>query len=377
MNCFLFFRMLINERAFKGTSHYLNVYRHLLASRGNIPWLSSLPVPRFHPQFLYRLLYLFHLNDLCFYLTGSLVFSAVGVTTSNGTGGIFVVMTSARPNLVLNLLFRVRTTSFDFHEFTFVRIEREPNSDIVKYSIYETSKPFVRVKIVFFGVDSERDCGGEASLDLVQFCWDYGERYNSIKYAVVILPKFFIRLPYAYCLPKLICIRYYRAISDGWRDEGYCPPCTSEYQAVMKPFLGCRLPDTCRCNFCLRQPPKLRDAASHVLFKQLYNVEHMFLFTSNTTFNEYVYAVRSGRVPLAKLLPPQYPRLTIWCASNTSRTISHHVTCPGKGVWRNVMSTQFRTPVAAVVILASRSEPFWCMHCSRGLFFPTSCAEHP
>ena len=145
----------------------------------------------------------------------------------------------------------------------------------------------------------------------------------------------------------------------------------------MKPFLGCRLPDTCHCNICLRQPPFLREAASHVLFKQVYNIEHMFRFSSHTTFNEYVYAVRSGRVPVTKLLPPQFPSITIWCASNTSHTISHHVTCPGKGVWRSVMTTNLRSREAAVKILSSRSEPFWCMHCSRGLFFPTACSEHP
>ena len=41
MNCFVF-RMLINGKAFEGTTHYLESYRHLLASRGNIPWLSPI-----------------------------------------------------------------------------------------------------------------------------------------------------------------------------------------------------------------------------------------------------------------------------------------------------------------------------------------------
>ena len=102
---FFVFRMLVNERAFNGTSYYLDTYRHLLASRGNIPWLSAIPVPRFRHQFLYRLLYLFHMNDLCFYFTGSLVYHAVGDMNSFGTGGIFMVMTKTRPNIV-NLIFQ-------------------------------------------------------------------------------------------------------------------------------------------------------------------------------------------------------------------------------------------------------------------------------
>ena len=106
-----------------------------------------------------------------------------------------LLTTKTRPN-ILNLIFQThQTTHFLFHEFTFIFIEREPNSDIVKYTIYETGKPDVRVRVVFFGVDTERECGAGASLDLVQFCWDNGERFNAIKYAVVILPKFFYRLP--------------------------------------------------------------------------------------------------------------------------------------------------------------------------------------
>ena len=107
----------------------------------------------------------------------------------------------------------------------------------------------------------------------------------------------------------MICILYYRAISDGWRDEVACTPCALEYKAIMKPFLACRLPDTCHCKVCVRQPPTLRDAASHVLFRHVYEIKHMFRFTSDITFNQYVYAVRSGRVDIERLLPPNFPPL--------------------------------------------------------------------
>ena len=55
----------------------------------------------------------------------------------------------------------------------------------------------------------------------------------------------------------------------------------------------------------------------------------------------------------------------------------HHLTCPGHGVWRNVMTTQFKSREAAIKVLSERSDVFWCMHCSRGLFFPKSCSDHP
>ena len=288
-----------------------------------------------------------------------------------------MVLTKTRHN-ILNLIFqKFPTPSFLYNEFSFRLVDREPNCDILRYDIHELGNPDIRLRFVFFGVDTKRECGARSSLHLVQFCWDNAEQFNSIKYAVVILPKFFYKLPFGYCLRKLICIRYYRAVSDGWRDEAYCPTCTLEYRAIMKPLLGCRLPDTCRCNICLRQPPSLRDAVSHVLLKHVYNIQHMFRFSSHTTFNEYVYAVRTGRVDIERLLPPQFPTITLWCATNTSHTISHHVTCPGKGVWRNKMTTMFKSRAAAVRILSERSEPFQCMHCSRGLFFPTACSDHP
>ena len=145
----------------------------------------------------------------------------------------------------------------------------------------------------------------------------------------------------------------------------------------MKPFLDCRLPDTCHCKVCVRQPPSLRDAASHVLFRHVYNIKYMFRFTFHITFNEYVYAVRSGRVDIERLLPPEFPAITLWCASNTAHTVSHHLTCNGHGVWRNVMTTQFRSREAAIKVLSERSVVFWCMHCSRGLFFPNRCSDHP
>ena len=74
------FRMLINGRAFGGTTYYLDTYRHLLSTRGNLPGLSDFQLLRFpHHQFIRRLLYLFHVHHLCFYLTGSMVYYLVGV----------------------------------------------------------------------------------------------------------------------------------------------------------------------------------------------------------------------------------------------------------------------------------------------------------
>ena len=155
-----------------------------------------------------------------------------------------------------------------------------------------------------------------------------------------------------------------------------CTPCTRQYQAALRPMINCQLPAACRCNVCLRQPPSLRDAASHVLFRHVYTIRHSFHLGPNTTFNEYVYAVRSRRVNWERLLPPEFPNIRIRCASDTGHTRYHHVTCPGHGVWNVVMMTRFRTREGAIRVLSSWVNRFWCSHCSRGLFFPPACPEH-
>jgi hypothetical protein len=247
-------------------------------------------------------------------------------------------MTLTQPKShLLDLIFQRNTPSngFMYQNFHFNFVAREPNSDISFYDVNERGTPEIRLRLV----TTTQDCGPESILDLVKFCWVNAERFNSIKYAVVVLPKFCYGLPFGYGLHRLICLRYYRAVSDGWRDELNCRPCTTEYQGLLRPLVGCHLPATCRCTVCLWQPPSLRDAASHVLFRDVYKIQHVFHLISNTAFNVYVYAVRSGRVDTERLLPPAFPIITLWSATNTSLNSSHHLTCPVHGVWQTSVST--------------------------------------
>jgi hypothetical protein len=168
---------------------------------------------------------------------------------------MFMVLTLSKYP-VLDLIFQRNTLSngFIYQNFHFHFVNREPNSDIVFYDVNERGNPAIHLRLVFFGVTTTQGCGPESSLDLVQFCWDYAESFKSIKYSLVVLPKFCYRRPFGYCLPRLICLRYYRALSDGWRDELDCRPCISEYQSLLLPFVGCQHPATCR-SACVRGLP--------------------------------------------------------------------------------------------------------------------------
>jgi hypothetical protein len=249
--------MLVNGKYFDGATHYLDAYRHLLASKGDLPWLAEIcRLPRFpHQRFIQSLLYLFHVHGLCCYLTGSLLYYATGLFNAFSSAGIFMVLpqTSRSRSQLLNLIFQrlLPNSGFLFDKFLFHFVGKEPNTDIYYYDISERSVPAFRLRIAFFGITTTRDCGPESNLDLVQFCFDYAERFNSIKYALVLLPKFMYRRPFGYCLPRLICLRYYRALTDGWRDEFNCHRCIDDYRRLVRPYVGCQLPAaSCPCLLC-------------------------------------------------------------------------------------------------------------------------------
>ena len=205
--------MLVNGRSFEGTTHYLDAYKHLLASRGNLPWLSECRLNRTqHHQFIHRILYLFHVHRMCFYLTGSYVYYAVGMFDSFSAVGVFMALTEPKSNL-LNLIFQnYASPVFLFNGFMFTFLRREPNSDILYFDIEDREGQGegdpARLRFVFFGVTTTKDCGPESNLDLVHFCWDHAERFSSIKHALLIIPKFFYRLPFGVSPTRTVCLRY-------------------------------------------------------------------------------------------------------------------------------------------------------------------------
>jgi hypothetical protein len=104
--------------------------------------------------------------------------------------------------------------------------------------------------IAVFGVDTTRLCGPLSNVDFVHFMWDNSRRFNYKKYAMTLFPLS------TSSLPRLTCLKYYRAESDGWRDSSNCNDCVESHVATLRPFLPC-LPDVCSCSICKRQPPSL------------------------------------------------------------------------------------------------------------------------
>ena len=142
---------------------------------------------------------------------------------------------------------------------------------------------------------------------------------------------------------RLLRLQYYRASSDGWKDEANCDDCVVQFRQHLGHLSNCRLPENCSCNICRRQPPSLRNIRSAIVFRN----DRRFELTVNTTFGEYVYAVELGAARLGQLLPPEFPTIRLWFRYD-SFDRKFHRNCPGEGSWHDQISRDF-TPIADVI----------------------------
>ena len=226
------------------------------------------------------------------------------------------------------------------------------------------------VPITVVGIDTTKKCGHLSNIDLVHFVWQNFLRFSYKKYAMVLSP----RVPAK--LPKFLCLKHYRAESDGWKDLANCDDCVEWHMFVLNPFHSCDLSAECSCQICKRQPPSLSDSARHVLFNFTLHVDK-FGFTSETTYEQYVYAIRcSNRVPQAKFLPPEAPVVRIWYRHDVNSPLKFHRDCPGDGSWASQTERTYKFAEEMIEDLITHKQLFWCHHCEKGLFFPNSCPVH-
>ena len=143
------------------------------------------------------------------------------------------------------------------------------------------------------------------------------------------------------------------------------------------PSPQCRAPhEACSCVICLRQPPSLRLWTLHTIRTLIFDMER-FELTALTTYDEYVYAVRSGEASVSQIGPPEYPEIRVWyqhdfLADSIARFHKH---CPGAGPWGTFTCSEFTTSAEAIETLIIHRQHFWCTFCNRGLFFPNFCED--
>jgi len=173
---------------------------------------------------------------------------------------------------------------FSLDEFHFVNAE--PHLDACCYYI---SKDDFSTRLIVFGIDTSPPCTPSSNVDIVHFVWQHFEQFNFKKYSVTPLPS------EDGSVPKMLYLKYHRTESDGWRDNARCLTCRLDYRRIMRCFTHCTLPANCSCNICVRQPPSLLASGSHIVFNHVFNLEQ-FELTVDTTYDQYVYALKSNRV---------------------------------------------------------------------------------
>jgi hypothetical protein len=116
--------------------------------------------------------------------------------------------------------------------------------------------------------------------------------------------------------------------------------------------------------------------ATRVVIRQVLSVGELFELTRNTTYQEYVHAVRSNLVTNRwRLQPPDFPRVEV---SFRLYQLPHlfHEHCPVEGAGSGAVSYYFDSLDEAIDTLVRRKATFWCAFCEKPLFFPSSCIQH-
>jgi hypothetical protein len=207
-------------------------------------------------------------------------------------------------------------------------------------------------------VDVSDPTGVLCNVDLIHFVWNSFEFISHKRFALTLIPSDFTGGK-----PMLLGLKYYRAISDGWKDGSNFTACMEDYRRSVRDDVGCLLRHTCRCNVCLCQPPKLFYLAQRVYSKFVYNLDR-FMLTPDTTYGQYVYAAHSTVKQYTQLLPPTYTNITLhrWFETLTHRLQSD---CPGSCLYRT-----FSRVGDALSELYHDENIYRCRYCRKCLFFP-------
>jgi hypothetical protein len=174
--------------------------------------------------------------------------------------------------------------------------------------------------------------------------------------------------------PRLLILRHYRAACEGWNDCDDCDRCVQFYQDALLLFSLCQMlaAANCSCSIYLHQPPSQRDLCLHAV-----NNGSNFELTIHTIFDEYKLALKTGRVPLALSLLPQYFNIHIRCRFGSSSYVHrYHIRYPLEEREEIVpwstddLTRSFAYFTNAVQDLIDKRDMYWCRFCDRGCSSP-------
>lgn len=258
--------MVVNEKQFDVSTSYLDTHNQLRSFAGSASWFTEFCPLRFPAEeTIHRLLFEFYCHGLCCFLTGTFVYCAAGILNSFRAAALFIALMDTP---LIRLIFQRgpgTIQNFSIKAFGFTLMQSVPEEDIF---IYHVTNGYFCMLIFFLGMDTSYGCDYRSSVDFVHLIRENLEQFSIKKYAITLLPSEDAptppRLPYASPTDtRLLCLKYYRAASDGRRDSGSCDKCVNDYRLSLQPLSGCHQPYPCNCIICRWQPPSLRVLCSN------------------------------------------------------------------------------------------------------------------
>ena len=138
------------------------------------------------------------------FLTGTFVLFTSGVLVSFGGMALFIAMTDAP--LLYFIFQKCFYPKFAIDDFRFNVAHSDRKHDTYHYIV---SFEDFNMMIGISGIDTTKHCGPISNMDFVYFVWDFFFRFSYKKYAMALAPRGTSKLP------KLMCLKYYRAESEG------------------------------------------------------------------------------------------------------------------------------------------------------------------
>jgi hypothetical protein len=162
------------------------------------------------------------------------------------------------------------------------------------------------MKFCSFGIDTTLNYSTESNIYIVSFIWNNLDCYDFLKYSMTPVRRAYLSLP------ELLCLKYYRAESGGWRSDIHCSISISKYHSMIGHLLPspCLRTSLCKCRICTRQPPSLLGSASHTVFHLIHDLGG-FTLNRETTHDQYIIAVRSKKTIIPQLLLPDFPNVKL------------------------------------------------------------------
>jgi len=288
-------------KLFDGSDSIFTTQQELVNRAGHAVWLTEFTPARVnHLGLVNRLLQTFCELDICCALVNAYPAYIAGVLSVFSTGGnvVSLLYIAGTDSPILDNIYKL--LSFQIGPFTFALTALELFANYRDYSLFAITQGEETVQLLLGVVDSV-PCGAKSSINFLEFLWDTSVIFTFQMYGIICVPL---------NSPKVFYLRHYGVTSGGWTQTTLCRPFFKDYRSRTDSFLPTYTgSSSCKCHVCLRQPSSLRSLASYTVFHITKNISE-FTLPSRTLYQHYVRVVELYAVPIDRLIPRSFPKLS-------------------------------------------------------------------